>query len=205
MTRVLALLIGLTTLVACATDATGTDGTGAGLPSDDDATEPTIVPEEMPVPADTAGTGAPVPVPAAPEPAPMTGAAGTAAPAPVPSEPPPSDDEPAPSGTAGTTGTAGTGAAGGPAPMAAGSGGGTAPAVHPARFCRVSSGQAYAGQVLGCDSYTRSAFNFLTIRWAVGVSNVGCSDFATHPCDAGAACMLLDSRAGQPVQTGVCL
>lgn len=113
-------------------------------------------------------------------------------------------------GSAGAPVQAGAGGSAGAAVEA----GAPAPApVQPERFCKISAGQRYAGQVLGCtDAYSRSAFGFLLLRWQVpsaeagsGYASVGCSDYATHPCVTGEQCTANDTRENGVEQIGVCL
>jgi hypothetical protein len=208
MTR-LTLIITALLLVGCANEQGSAADQDASFATDDagsdasasepDAGEPVQPVEQAGAPAPDAGS--------TDEAAGAAGGAGAAG-----SAPPVAGGAGGQAGQAGAAGAAGSpaaGAGGSGGSAAAGTGGGAAGAAGAAapaeRFCLINAGQRLAGQRLGCDTYTKTGFPTLTLRWEVDAhTTAGCSSIAAHPCTAGAVCRAVDSRDGQPTQYGVC-
>lgn len=183
---------------ACAADATGTPSDTDAPDATGEAGAPAVLrpwdPGYVPTAAGAGGAGG------------SAGSTPPVEPSTPPVEPPGSGGGTAgnPSPIAGAGGSAGGSAgASGAGPMA--------PA-QPERFCKIDVGQRYEGQVFGCtDTYTQTAFSFLTLAWRVpssaaasGYASSGCGSYDTDPCDQGTACTARDTRSGA-VYTGVCL
>lgn len=211
----LAVILVLVLASACADAVPGDDSPGFDGDAGAAAVEPTLVTDRDPAPLyrEAAGAAAPAPVeqpkagapaPSNDEPKPEAPVAGSPAP-----------EQPAPGGTGGSGGTGGTGGSAGapvdpvdpvdPEPT-------PAPA-QPERFCKITTGR-FVGQTLGCtDTYSRTSFNFVSLRWNIpsaeaesGFASTGCADYAdtAKRCTTGEECRAHDAHTGD-TYSGVCL
>jgi len=85
------------------------------------------------------------------------------------------------------------------------------PTPQPARFCKLSTGQRFAGHTIGCDDESRRLYTYFSLSWHVpsseaasGHSTVGCAIVESNPCATGTRCWVDDTRKTIPRQEGIC-